>query len=80
MPPAKFQNLLTFLGNHPEVVRDIVFDPVNLQTALAADPQVPPTKTFLDYLSQPADGHPIANCGGNTRYMCAKGTKMQLLP
>jgi hypothetical protein len=44
------------------------------------NPPATPTQRFLDYLSRPADGHPVVNCGGNTRYLCAKGTGVALPP
>jgi hypothetical protein len=74
-----FDELLELLKEHPEVIREIMFQPEKIpkllksRTArrLATDGA---TFQFLDYMSSPADGVPLAICYGGTQSLCAKGT------
>lgn len=74
--------LLDILKAHPEFIRDIVFHSKNLQDVLGnhttySGPSGPVSATqFLEYLKSPEDGHPIAFCGGGTKTLYAKGTKV----
>jgi hypothetical protein len=74
---AIYDNLLQLLQDHPEIVKEIVLDPVNLKYVLkkfgvrnraAAD--------FLKYVASPKDGYNIVQFLHNTTYLgiCAKGT------
>jgi hypothetical protein len=72
-----FEELLEFLRKHPEVVREIVFHSENLERLLSGKARGG-IGEFLSYLGGPDDGYPIALCGGATKYLCAKGTKLQL--
>jgi hypothetical protein len=75
--------LLALLKNHPELMRELVFDPSSVARLLksrAARRLVIGEKAtaFLEYVSGYEDGYPIAQCYRQTKYLCAKGTKQVL--
>jgi hypothetical protein len=73
------KELLTLLNTHPELIREIVFDPTRIRRllktkgarrlALGKD-----ATGFLEYLACPVDGYAVAVCLQTTRQLCAKGT------
>jgi hypothetical protein len=71
--------LLNLLTAHPELIRELVFDQAKIRKLLrhkSARRLIRgggPT-AFLEYISGPADGAPVAYCWGGTRAFCAKGT------
>ncbi len=72
--------LLELLKTHPELIKELVFDPTRIKPLLrskAARRLVlgVDTKKFLSYVAGPDDGYPVAQCFGGTKYLCAKGTK-----
>ena len=74
-----FDELLDLLKENPGAIREIMFHPEKIpkllksRTArrLARDGS---TRQFLDYMSSPADGVPLAFCYGGTQSLCGKGT------
>jgi hypothetical protein len=79
-----FENLLELLRQHPEIVREIVLDPINLTGALKAAEAAnfgEDTRKFLTYVAGERDGYNIVQFLHNTSYigMCAKGTSPPLL-
>jgi hypothetical protein len=75
--------LLALLKNYPDLTKELVFDPISVTRLLksrAARRLVIGAKAtaFLEYLADPEDGYPIAQCFRQTKYLCAKGTKLVL--
>jgi hypothetical protein len=80
-------DLLDYLKQHPQLVREIVFNPEfakkMLRSSKAARRLVQGVDVtgyvgaddFLQYVAGPADGHPIAHCFKRTVALCAKGTQ-----
>jgi len=70
-----FENLLNLLRDHPEIVREMVLDAVNLKFVLEKL-GVPDPTDFLRYVASERDGYNIVQFLHNTTYlgMCAKGT------
>ena len=71
-----FENLLELLREHPEIVREIVLDAVNLKPVLKKLGARDPTTNFLKYVASEKDGYNIVQFLHNTSsiQMCAKGT------
>jgi len=78
--------LLDLLKAHPELIKQLVFDPESIQALLSTneakrlafgvDAQEPAdAQTFLLYVAGPEDGYPIAQCLKKTTLLCAKGTR-----
>lgn len=77
------EELLELLRTHPGLIRELIFDRTSIQLLLktkAARRLVigVDTRKFLRYVAGPEDGYPIAQCGGGTKYLCAKGTQFGL--
>jgi hypothetical protein len=77
------EELLTLLKTHPELIKELVFDPTSIKALLktkAARRLVlgVDATAFLKYVAGPKDGYPIAQCLQNTQYLCAKGTRVVL--
>jgi hypothetical protein len=75
--------LLALLKDHPELMKDLVFDRIGVASLLksrAARRLVIGAKAtaFLEYVAGPEDGYPIAQCFRQTKSLCAKGTKQAL--
>jgi hypothetical protein len=74
------EELLELLRTHPELIKELVFDRTSIQLLLKTEAARQlvlgvDTKKFLRYVAGPEDGYPIAQCGGGTEFLCAKGTK-----
>ena len=72
-------DLLNVIKNNPGVVKSLVFDQAAVKKLLksAAAQQLAlgeEATAFLEYVASPKDGYAIVQCGGNTRYLCAKGS------
>jgi hypothetical protein len=75
------EELLELLKTHPELIKELVFDPTSIQSlleskaarqlALGVD-----AKKFLRYVAGSEDGYPIAQCLEKTKLLCAKGSKV----
>lgn len=78
------EELLGLLKTHPDLIRDLVFDPTSIKRLLksrAARRLVNPgmdATAFLECVASSEGGYPIAQCFGGTRYLCAKGTQCAL--
>lgn len=70
-----FENLLKQLKKHPQIVREIVLDAVNLNFALE-NLGVPDPTNFLRYVASERDGYNVVQFLHNTAYIgfCGKGT------
>lgn len=73
--------LLELLKTHPELIKELVFDPTSIKPLLrskAARRLVlgVDAKKFLRYVAGPQDGYPIAQCLKQTKLLCAKGSKV----
>ena len=73
--------LLDQLKKNPKIVKELIFEPnetavlLNKLRSKAARRLISqPVRDFLDYVSDPNDGYPIAQCFKATKYLCAKGT------
>ncbi len=77
------EELLELLKAHPELIKELVFDPTHVQTLLKSEAARQltlgvDTKAFLMYVAGPEDGYPISQCFRGTKLLCAKGTKHAL--
>lgn len=75
--------LLALLRTHPELIKELVFEPTRIQQLLRskAARQLTlgvETTGFLRYVAGPRDGYPITQCFDATRLLCAKGSKLVL--
>lgn len=72
---CNLEELLAQLQKHPELIRELTFNPETIPALLAANGISAPTKDFLNYMAQPTDGFPVAQCLYQTHQLCAKGTR-----
>jgi hypothetical protein len=75
--------LLALLKAHPELMKDLVFEPTKITTLLRGNAARRlvlgvDAKKFLKYVASSKDGYPIAQCLKETRVLCAKGTAQAL--
>ena len=75
--------LLALLKDHPELMKELVFEPTKITTLLRSKPARRlvlgvDAKKFLKYVASSKDGYPIAQCFAETRLLCAKGTAQVL--
>ena len=71
--------LLALLKAHPELIRDLVFDPNSIMRVLRSKAsrrlvRGQNVQEFLLRMANPKDGYPIAQCYKQTRVLCGKGT------
>ena len=73
--------LLDQLKKNPKIVKELIFEPNEtavllnrLRSKAVRRLLSQPVREFLDYVSAPNDGYPIAQCFKATKYLCAKGT------
>ena len=75
--------LLQLLQSNPELIKELVFNSRRVMRLLRRKSarrlvRGVNTREFLNYVSGPDDGYPVAVCGGNTGHLYAKGTGYDL--
>jgi len=71
--------LLGLLRAHPELIRDLVFDPYSIMKVLRSRSarrlvRGQDVEAFLMRMAAPVHGLPISQCYGGTQSLCGKGT------
>jgi hypothetical protein len=71
--------LLSLLRAHPDLIRDLVFDPNSIMRVLRSRSarrlvRGRDAQEFLTRMAAPADGYPISQCYAATKTLCGKGT------
>jgi hypothetical protein len=71
--------LLSLLKAHPDLIRDLVFDPNSIIRVLRSRSarrlvRGRDVQEFLTRMAAPEDGYPISQCYGATKALCGKGT------
>ena len=78
---SAFKELLELLKKHPGLMKDLVFDPTQIQRLLNSEEARElalgqEATEFLTYVGGNEDGYGISQCLNGTGVLCAKGTKI----